>query len=163
MGLILFIIVVIAILTILLFLFALKINLIFNSDKPDINMTLLWLYPFIRVLVTIENAIPVIQVYLFNKFILKKAIKQEMKKHKGMDIVKITNPTDIQVNVQYGFRDPFTTGIACGVISAASQLINIDYVNQIPDFISTNDYIYLNATAKVNLGSALINYMKPGK
>lgn len=158
-----FIVLVAMILIMLLFLFALKIILVFNSDRPEIKVTLLWLYPFIRAFITFENRVPVVQVFLFKKFVLKKAIKRKIKKYKSMDLVRITNPTDIAINVRYGFRDPFTTGVACGAISAASHLINSASFNQLPDFTSTNDYIYFNATAKVNLGSALINFIKPGK
>jgi exo-beta-1,3-glucanase (GH17 family) len=77
-----------------------------------------------------------------------------------MELLRLSNPKDINVNVKYGFADPFATGIACGAISMASQFINADSIIQTPDFLSMNDYIYLDATAKVNLGSMLIKYLK---
>lgn len=143
----------------LLFLFALRIKLVFNSDKPEINMKLLWLNSFICAFITIENTIPILKVYLFNQLILKRTMKKGKNRHSGMELVKLSNPRDIHVNVHYGFRDPFTTGIACGAINMASQFINIDSMDQTPDFLSMNDYIYLDATAKVNLGSTLIKLL----
>ncbi len=163
MGLILLIIFIIVVLIVLLFLFALKIRLVLNTDNSEISVTVLWLYPFIRAFVSIENATPILKIYLFKKQILKRAIKgvinRVKKKHGGMELIKISDPKDIHVNVNYGFSDPFTTGIACGVINMASQLINIDSINQTPDFMSSNDYIYLDATAKVNLGSTLFQFL----
>ena len=145
---------------ILLFLIALKIKVVLNTDETDLNMTVFWIRPFIKAMVSMENATPVLKLYLFNKRILKRALKNGKNKQKGMNLVQITNPKDIHVNVHYGFRDPFTTGIACGAINIASQFIDIDEMNQTPDFLTGNDYIYLDATAKVNLGSTLIKLLK---
>jgi len=161
MNLILLIFMITAIFTILLFLVALRIKIVFDSDKSDINMTLLWLNSVFKALVTIEDAKPILTLYLFNKKILKRTFEKGQNKPRGMELVKLTNPKDVHVNAYYGFRDPFTTGIACGAVNIASQFINIDSINHIPDFLTVNDYIYLDATAKVNLGSILIKLYKP--
>lgn len=160
MKLILFILLAAIILVILLFLFAARIKLVFNTDKSEINMTLLWLNPFIKAFIAFENSIPILKVYLFNQLILQRALKRKKKKRGGMELVQLSNPKEVHVSVDYGFRDPFTTGIACGVINVASQFINIDSINQTPDFMSSNDYIYFDATAKVNLGSAIIKFLR---
>ena len=152
---------IIAIFILLLFLVALRIKLVFDSDKSDINMTLLWLNSLFKALVTIEDTKPILTLYLFNKRIFKRTFKKGENKPRGMELIKLTNPKDIHVNAYYGFRDPFTTGIACGAINIASQFINIDAINHTPDFMTINDYIYLDATAKVNLGSTLIKLFKP--
>ena len=156
MKLIVIIILIAVIFTILLFKIALKINLVFNSDKSDLNLKLFWLDPFIKASVTIKNTKPVLTLYLFNRIILDRELNRGKSKHTGMELVQCTDAKDIHVNVKYGFGDPFTTGIACGAINVASQFANIDSINQTPDFMTTSDYIYLNATAKVKIGSTLI-------
>ena len=145
---------------ILLFVIALRVKVVFNSDKADINMTLLWLDPFIKAFVTMENSKPVLKLYIFNNIVLKRTLNRGKGKYKGLKLIQLTNPKDIHVDVRYGFSDPFTTGIACGAINAASQFINIDSINQTPDFMTANDYIYLDATAKLNLGSTLIRLLR---
>jgi hypothetical protein len=101
-----------------------------------------------------------LKVYLFKQLIMKKTLKIRKKKYGGMELIKLSDPKDVHVNVQYGFRDPFTTGVTCGVINMASQFINIDSINQTPEFMSDDDYVHLDATAKVNLGSTLIKLIK---
>ncbi len=160
MGLVFFILLFALTIILLAFLIDLKIKLVFNSEKSDIKMSLLWLSPLIKAFVSMKNSLPILNIYLFNRLVLKKTIKRRNKKSRDMNLVQLVNPRDIHVDVQYGFKDPFETGIACGVINIASQFINIDSIKQTPDFVSTDDYIYLDATAKVNLGTALVNFFK---
>lgn len=156
MNLIFLILLAVIILIVLLFAFALKINLLFDTDKSEMNVVLLWLNPFINAVITVEDTVPTLRVYVFKKLLFQSRLKSRKRNHGVMDLVKLSNPKDVYVNVHYGFRDPFTTGIACGVVNAASQFINIDSINHTPDFMSANDYIHLDATAKVNIGSTLI-------
>lgn len=160
MNFILLIIILVVVITTLLFVHTLRINFVFDTDKTDMNMTLLWLYPLIKIIVTMEDAKPALSFYFFNKHIFKKTIKKGRNRSSGMDLIKITNPKDICITANYGFRDTFTTGITCGAINIASQLINIESIKHNPDFTTENDYIYLDATATINLGTAFINLLR---
>ena len=151
---------IIGIIAILLFTVALRVKIVVDTCKTNSNMTLLWLHSFLKALVTIENTKPMLTMYLLNKKLFKKRIKSGKGKLSGLELVKLVDSRDIHVNTHYGFRDPFTTGITCGAINAASQFINIDSINQMPDFTTENDYIYLDAKAKVNIGSTLIRLSK---
>lgn len=168
MSLLLIILLVFPVLILLAFTIATKIIFTFNSDKSNMNLTLLWLYPFIKAVVTNEENRLILTVYLFKKSIFRKALKGRKQKSNNLELIKQVNPTDVTVNTSYGFRDPFVTGIACGAINIAAQFIDIDSISQNPDFVTDRDYIYVNATAKVKLGSALVNMYKahntePGK
>lgn len=150
---------------ILLFTVALRVKVVFNTHKTNLNMTLLWLHSWLKALVTIEDSRPMLTLYLLNKKLFKRRLfKEKLKSSKvkfsGMEFVKLVDSRDVHVNARYGFRDPFNTGIACGAINAASQFINIDSINQMPDFTTENDYIYLDANANVNVGSTLIKLFK---
>lgn len=160
MILIITILFVVIILILLLFLIMSRIKLVLNTEKAEMNMTLLWLSPLLKAIVVMEDARPVLRVYLLNKVVYKKVIRKGKKSEKRMELVQLAEPKDVHVDVRYGFSDPFSTGIACGVIQIASQFINIDSVDQTPDFLAASDYIYLNATAKVNLGSTLLRFFK---
>lgn len=154
---------VVLVLIILLFLVALRIKFIFNTDNSQMYITLFWLNPFVNAFINIENTVPVVKIYIFKQLIFTKELKRGKNKHGGMELVKISNPKDIHVNVSYGFKDPFTTGIVCVVMNIASQIVNIDSINYTPDFIPSNDYICLDATAKVNVGTTLINLIRSKK
>jgi hypothetical protein len=142
-------------LTILLFTVTSKISFTFDSTNSDVHLTLLWLYPFIRSVITRGDNGFVLTVYLLNKRILTRQIKQKQNLYGNKTALKSLNPTDIHVNTQYGFRDPFVTGLACSVVSAVSQFFNVESLQQRPDFLAVNDYVNLDATAKLNLGHSL--------
>ncbi|MCX8130956.1 MAG: hypothetical protein N3I35_12770 [Clostridia bacterium] len=165
MNIVLTLLAVVIFLVILLFITALRIIFTFNSDKENINLTLLWLYPFLKAVITNEGPKLMLSVYLLNRNIMKRELgvgKSKIRANK-LELIRQVKTTDANVSVSYGFRDPFITGVACGAINIASQFINIDSVNQNPDFVADNDYIYVDATAKVNLGSALLNLYRTHK
>jgi len=137
-----------------------KVRLVFNSEKSELNMTILWIKPLIKAFIKLEETKPFLSLYLFNKIFFKKSLQGFSDKQKGRQLLEITSPKDVQLNIEYGFKDPFTTGIACGVINVASQFANVKSLKHTPDFISVKDYVYLDANAKVNLGSSLIKFLK---
>jgi len=147
-----------AVLTLVVLLFTVKseVDLTFNSTDSDMHVTLLWLYPLLKSVITRENARLVMTVYLFNKRIVTKQINRKQKLSGEENILKRFNPTDIRVDTQYGFRDPFVTGLACSAITMVSKFFNVKSINQRPDFLAVNDYINLDATAKLNLGRSLM-------
>lgn len=148
------------ILIVLLFTVALKIKIVFETHKSDLYMTLLWLHSLLKALVTVEDNQPMLSFYLLNKRLFKKTLKRGKNKVNGSEFPELNDFKDICVNVRYSFSDPYKTGITCGALNAASQLFNIASINHVPDFTAGNDYIYLNATAKLNLGSTLIKLFK---
>lgn len=157
---ILFFIVMILIL-VLLFTVALKIIFTFNSDGADVNLTLLWLYPILKITVKNKDIMLILTVYIINKRVFTKALKPGKNKTNNADVIKKIKLNDVIVDTSYGFRDPFITGIVCGAINMISELVNsIKTINQTPNFVADNDYIYLRATAKTNLALALTNLYK---
>lgn len=159
MVLVFLILLIVVVLIALLFTVLVRVVVVFDTCKTSMSMTLLWLHSFLKGLVTIEDTKPILTLYLLNKKLFKKKLethKGKKRKPSGIEFVKLVDSRNINVNAYYGFRDPFTTGITCGAINVVSQFINIDSINQVPDFTTENDYIYLDASAKVNLGSTLL-------
>lgn len=162
MGLIYFILFIVALLVLLLFVTAMKIVFVFSSEKADMNLTLLWLYPFVKAVVTTEQAVPVLAVYLFNKRIVRRELRRRATRRTGRktdraELVKQIKPKDVHVHAAYGFRDPSVTGVACAAVNMVAQFIHIDAFDQDPDFVAESDYIYVDATAKLNPGMTLVN------
>lgn len=160
MKLILVVLLIAAVLILLLFTLASKVKLVLDTYKSNANMKVFWLHSILKALITMENSTPVVTIYLFNKRLFKRKLKPRNGKVNGLEYFKIARPREIHVDARYGFRDPFTTGVACGALNIASQFINIDSMEHSPDFTAMNDYIYLNADAKVNLGRAFVKFLR---
>jgi len=140
----------------LLFTVTSRINLSYDSAKSDMHLTLRWLHPLLRSVIVREGSGFLILVYLLNKRILTKLIKPKQYTNRKGNILKSLRPTEIHVNTQYGFRDPFVTGLACSAVSAVSQFLNVESLHQKPDFMANSDYVNLDAAAKLNLGYSLM-------
>ncbi len=161
------ILLIVAFFLLLLFAFDAKVEVVFDTDRNDIHASVCWLYPFVKGVGRMDSSTPVLDIYLFSmhlfrKNILKKNTKnsKSRKRIKKQDLLKIFEPKGLSIDTRYGFIHPSTTGITCGAVNTAAQFINIDYFNQVPDFMSAHDYIYFDAKASVNLGASLINLIE---
>ncbi|MCX7710253.1 MAG: hypothetical protein N2484_10450 [Clostridia bacterium] len=160
MNLLLGLMILLLVLIILALTIAFRIKLIFSSNNANMSITLLWLYPLLKVVITNIETRMFLQFYLLNRQVFQKPINNNKGNGNNLDLVKEVKPKHVHVNAYYGFRDPFFTGVACGAINIASQFINIESLSQFPDFLADKDYIYVDATAKVKLGRALLNWYR---
>ncbi|MFZ5354083.1 MAG: hypothetical protein ACOZCL_15370 [Bacillota bacterium] len=144
---------------ILLFAVASKVTFHFSSTTSDINVTITWLHPFLRSVVTRNSEGTQMFIYLFNKKILKTRLDNKNTTGKNKNIIEKLNPTDISIYTEYGFRDPSITGMTFGAISAASQLLPVESISQKADFLTNEDYINVDGTARLNLGRSLVSFI----
>ena len=143
-------------LIILLFTVASKIIFYFDSAASELNLTLLWLYPVMKSVVSSENGGFTLSVYFFNKRILKRQLKIGKTDMQNRNFLRKINPTDININAQYGFKDPYLTGLAYGAINMISRFFTLESLHQKPGFLAYEDYINIDATARLNLGRSLL-------
>jgi hypothetical protein len=155
MSFVLLILIILAVFITLLFVVDINAKLLLDTDKIYMKMTLLWLYPFLKVSVLIEDNKPVLNFFIFKKYVFKKHLQKSKSKLSTLELLKIINPKNICINTSYGFINPSTTGITCGAINVVSQFINIESMKHNPDFMTISDYIYLDATANINLGMVI--------
>ncbi len=164
MGTIYIFLILAALLASLLFAVDAKVRLVFDTDRDYLELSVYWLYPVFKATGTLKDARPVIDLYFFRLHLLRKIIKPRKNDSKSgiklSDLTKIFTPRDLRIETRYGFSNPSTTGITCGALNAASQFINIDFLNNLPDFMSARDYIYFDAKASVNSGASLTNLLK---
>ncbi|EPR07999.1 hypothetical protein [Ruminiclostridium papyrosolvens] len=151
---------VLAILIILLFIIPLKTDFVLDTDNSILQATALWLHPFIMARITLENSNPILNIHVFGKHVLKRTLKKKSGKGHSMDYLRAIEPEDIKVSTHYGFSNPFDTGITCGAVNMVSQLINISTFENEPDFLADKDYVYLNASAKMYMGPAIMKIFK---
>jgi hypothetical protein len=143
-------------LIVLLFTVASRIILHFDSTTSDLNLSLLWLYPVLKSVVSSENGRFVLSVYLFNKRILKRHMIRNEENIQNRNFLKKISPTDINISAQYGFRDPYFTALAFGAISMISRFFTVESLYQVPSFVANDDYVNIDATARLNLGRSLL-------
>lgn len=156
MILLLVLLILVLFLIVLLFTVASRTNLSYDSTKSDMHLTLKWLHPLLKSVIVKNGSSLLLFVYLFNKRILARPIKPKKYSDRNRRVLTNLKPTDIHVNTQYGFRDPFITGLACSAVSAVSKFLNVESLYQKPDFLANKDYVNLDATAKLNLGYSLV-------
>lgn len=154
--LILVLIFIAALFLILLFTERLKVMLILDTYNSCFKMTLQWFH-WLRALIIIENSRPVLTLYFFNMKLYKRILHRGGKNRNKHSLLKLAHPEELIINAYYGFQDPYTTGIACGAVNSALQFIKSASINQVPDFTAEQDYILLDAKARVNMGTALMN------
>ncbi|MDF2545104.1 MAG: hypothetical protein K0R93_2 [Anaerosolibacter sp.] len=146
-------------LAILLFTVASKIIVHFNSTSSDLNVTLLWLYPVLRSVVSSENDSFVLSIYLFNKRILKRQLTISKINLQNRKYFSKIHPTDIHISAQYGFKDPSFTGLVFGGINMISRFFTLESLYQSPNFLANDDFINIDASAKLNLGRSLLKFV----
>ena len=144
------------VLGVLLFTVKSKIHFHLDTNTSDINVTMLWLYPFLRSVITSQGDQFILNIYLFNKRIYQTELKPGDKSKDNKGRVRELQPTDIHISAQYGFRDPFMTGLVSSAITLLSQLIPVESLCQNPDYLTFEDYISIDGDAELNLGRSLL-------
>ena len=162
MGVIYLLLLILSILLILAFTVVLRVAFILDTETERFNLTLIWLYPFFKA--TVENSPSglLLKIFIFKG----KVYEHDLLFGAGggnisrIRLFRMVKPENIQVNADYGFSDPFLTGVAYGAISVASTNMNMVSLNQNPDFVSGRDYVQMDATAGINLGNMLLKLIR---
>ncbi len=166
MAFIWFLISILVIILILISVVSLKIT--FDSNEHlDFHIKITWLKSLFRTIIQNNDTDIFLTVYLFNKKILTKPVKaksKESNKSKNHNnkvyYLKQVKPNYIYIDTSYGFQDPSTTGIICGVINSFAQLLNINDVCNEADFTAEKNYFNINGIIKLNIASTLIKLLK---
>lgn len=150
---------ILVLLLILLFTISLRARFIFDTDKSNMYMTLFWLPPLFKAVLEIVNTRLVLTIIVLNKQLISKTLKNK-KESLNTQLIKQISPKEFVINAYYGFSNPFSTGIATGLVGAISSLTDIAVVRHCPDFTAFRDYIYVDASARINVGTALLNFLR---
>lgn len=145
---------------VLLFSVAVKAFLSFDTKSEAVSLVLLWLYPFIKITAEKKTSLPRLKVYIFNKIVYSKDIDIKGTDGKSIDLIKAASASGIQVDLDYGFNDPFSTAIACGSLGSVSELAKFAEIKHKPEFLPEEDFIHLEASADINAGDTVLNYLR---
>lgn len=154
------------VLLVLLYTVAAKLLFVVDTDTMDVGMKLTWLNPLFRAFVRWDQTRWLLTVCLFGMRVYSRALNgsntggRRYGKYGGTHLVREVRPTDIHVRADYGFRDPYTTGMACSAVNMATQMVDVESICQQPDFCAAQDYIHFQAVAKLNVAQALLGVFK---
>lgn len=159
MGFIYLVLILILLLLVYIFTQTIRFHVLFHLDD-ELYINILCLYPLIKICIKLEEDKPILMVYIFKIRVYKTLLKMKRRADHGVGLVQSINPRNIYVDTYYGFRNPYTTGILCGALGAASNIVDIKRLHQVPDFLSTNDYVYVKADADIHVGHSIMNFAK---
>jgi hypothetical protein len=158
MGVLYLLLLILFTLLILAFTVALRLVFVLDTDSERINLTLFWLYPFFKADVENNPSGLLLKIFLFKGKVYERPLLSGAGSGNGggARLARMAEPENIRINAEYGFSDPFVTGITCGAISAAADNLDMVSLRQKPDFVSGRDYVQMDATAGINLGNMLV-------
>ena len=147
-----------ALLIISTFAFSLHLDFLLDSESQKMQAMLFWLYPLLKIKAEIKGNRPFATIWLFGIPLYSKPIQPKPKAKQRFPIYKSAKLRDIRIDLGYGLTNPFETGIACFITGILQQLTDVESFEQRPDFLATEEYIYLKAKASVNPGMTVLHY-----
>lgn len=139
---------------------AVQIQFEFDSDNEYLQITLLWFDPLIKVVIHLEEMKPKYKVFLLNRKIYINSVMSQKKESRFNVKKSIPAIKDVHIETEYGFDDPYETGIANGAIHMVEGLTNVTSIDQNPDFMVSEPFVHVKGTAKIYIGSALAQIMR---
>jgi hypothetical protein len=136
-----------------------KINLHAVLNREDSKVIFTFLYPLIKAETVLKNGAALLTVYLFTL----KAFSSKLKRKRPADIGRLMRSlkvSNVEMSALYGFKDPSVTGLVCGSAGALSSFIHIKSLKLMPDFLSDENYLNMDACAVVGIGHTIIDYLK---
>lgn len=163
MNFVLFILSVLLLLVVYIFTQTIRFRLLLNLDTSGFGFHILCLYPFLEIKIKIIDDQPFLLVHFFKITIYRKQLMLQKKTGTGKRLLRSADVKNINVNTRYGLDNPFSTGILCGALNIAVACMNIGEVLQFPNFISGDEFFYIDATADMNVGHTIFNFVKNKK
>lgn len=162
MGVLYLLVLVLAVLTALVFTVASRVVFVLDTDIARIDLTLDWLYPFFKATVENSPSGPMMKIFIFKGLVYEHHLLSGSGNtdKDRMRLFRMAKPENIRISADYGFSDPFVTGIACGAINAASSNLKTVSLRHNPNFASGRDYVQMKATAGINMGNMLLKFIR---
>jgi hypothetical protein len=156
------ILILVLLMIILLAVFPLKVVFAANSEKlPDFYVSFSWLNPFITGNIAPSDEGFMLSVNLLRKKIICRKLKGKNTSHiNKLDFIRSFKPNHVKIKTSYGFQDMSITGITCAAINIISEFMDLESVNNSPNFIAEHDYFELDGMLEMNVLSSLINWLK---
>ena len=132
---------------------------ILNSEEKDMHLSAYWSYPLLKTSVKMINSRPQLSFFILGRHIFTRSLKPKKGKSSRM-ILKSVKTKDTLIRAYYALNNPFYTGIAYGAFPFFQLFLNNATIEQYPDFLSSKEYVLIEAETKFNLGAAIVEFIK---
>jgi hypothetical protein len=92
--------------------------------------------------------------------IINKRLKRQGKKKDTYIWLKSLDIYNVEADALYGLDNPFSTGLASGLLSMAASFFRVSAINIQPDFFSGKGYLKISAAAEIDMGNTIIEFCK---
>jgi hypothetical protein len=159
MYFLLFIILLLLVFVYLLFIKPAAVSLYLNTDTDSLNLTFNWL-SIVKADIQYRNGL-FLTIRLWGLQFYQKAIRPKAgKKRVKPDAYRALSLHNSNAYVRYGLGDPFSTGIACGILDIIQYYLKDVVFTQTPDFMPDRDYLILEADTELYIGKTIYNYLR---
>lgn len=160
MYFLLFILLLPALFVLLLFYTFVTVKLEYSTNTNELTASLRWLN-LLFAKVNVKSNSSSVSVSLSRIRIFSKVFQGKRgKKGSYWKYIRSLDLNDSFANVYYGLTNPFTTGIASGIVQMIGSCFGGIHISQFPDFMPAHEYVYINAGTELNMGKTLANIMR---
>lgn len=136
----------------------LKIKILINLSENAITADVFCLYPFLNIRLDIEENRPILLVNILKMRVYRKPIHIKKNRHKT-SLIRYADFENMQISTYYGLGNPFVTGMFTGLLGMAKALPFPVQLNHYPDFFAANEYLRIDVSGYLKLGTTIKNYM----
>ncbi len=140
-----------------------RIRCVARLDSGGASVRLCSLYPLLKIIIFIEDNQPFVTVFVFKLKLYQRAIKRRKGKGNLTDWLRAADISDVSVDTRYGLHTPFATGIFQSILGIAAAFLKADSMQIYPDFIPDEEYVHIDASARVNIGNTIMNFAENKK
>ncbi len=153
------VIVILVILALIIYLLQrLKINILINLSESNFSADVFCLYPILYIRLNIEESRPILLVNILKIQVYRKPLHIKKNRHKT-SLLRYADFENMQISTYYGLGNPFVTGMFTGLLGMAKALPFPVQLNHYPDFFAANEYLRIDVSGYLKLGTTIKNYM----
>ncbi len=136
----------------------LKIKILINLSENAIFADIFCLYPFLNIRLDIEENRPILLVNILKMQVYRKPLHIKKNRYKT-SLLRHARFEGMEISTYYGLGNPFSTGMFAGLLGMAKSLPFPIQFNHYPDFFAASEYLRINASVYLKLGTTIKNYM----
>lgn len=96
------------------------------------------------------------KVKIFSRFLNRKSKRKEHKRS-AIQVFKALRLNNTALDINYGFNEPYLTGIFFVLFDFIASVINIAEVGLYPDFLPEAEFLRIKAKTNLSIGETIIN------
>ncbi|SHH88530.1 hypothetical protein SAMN02745823_01358 [Sporobacter termitidis DSM 10068] len=140
-----------------IFLIPVKISSHLDVSMADVYTKATW--SFIKAELKLIGDQAFLRIFLFNMKVFSRFINRKRKKHRrsAVQILKALKLNHTALDINYGFNEPYLTGIFFVILNFIASIFNKAEVGLYPEFLPDAEFLRIKAKTNLNIGKTIIN------